>query len=61
LVKRSSLTGITALFGSIVQKGKFSAGTDCSDKRLNVLDFPTFGSPTKPTERDRTDRLHTRF
>lgn len=35
-----------ASFGSIVQKGKFSAGMDNLVKVLNKVDFPTFGSPT---------------
>jgi hypothetical protein len=32
-----------------VQKGKFSAGTLCFDKRLKVLDFPILAMPTIPT------------
>ena len=34
--------------GSIVQNGKFSAGTDILHIMLNVVDLPTFGSPTSP-------------
>jgi hypothetical protein len=35
-------------FGSIVQKGKFSAGIDDFVKALKRVDFPTLGSPTIP-------------
>jgi hypothetical protein len=37
-----------ARFGSIVQNGKFSAGTLSLDKKLKVVDLPTFGNPTRP-------------
>ena len=32
----------------MVQNGKFSAAADCSVKRLNREDLPTFGRPTTP-------------
>jgi hypothetical protein len=35
-------------FGSIVQKGKFSAGMDDLVKALNRVDFPTLGKPRMP-------------
>jgi hypothetical protein len=35
-------------FGSIVQKGKFSAGISDSVKALKRVDLPTFGRPTIP-------------
>ena len=42
-------TGTIPIFGSIVQKGKFSA---CAlfelVRALNKVDFPTFGNPTMP-------------
>ena len=31
-----------------MQNGKFSAGTDILHIMLNVVDLPTFGSPTSP-------------
>ena len=34
--------------GSMVQKGKFSAGIEDFVKALNSVDFPTFGSPIIP-------------
>jgi hypothetical protein len=34
--------------GSMVQKGKFSAGMANFVRRLNVVLLPTFGSPTMP-------------
>lgn len=37
------------LFGSIVQKGKFSAGMPIFVRTLNSVDLPTLGSPTIPT------------
>ena len=36
------------MFGSIVQKGKFSAGIDDFVMALNRVDLPTFGRPTMP-------------
>lgn len=35
-------------FGSIVQKGKFSAGAELLVITLKKVDFPTFGTPTIP-------------
>ena len=35
--------------GSMVQKGKFSAGASLLVKMLKNVDLPTFGSPTIPT------------
>lgn len=32
-------------FGSMVQKGKFSAGAALLVKTLKNVDFPTFGTP----------------
>ena len=40
--------GTFPTFGSIVQKGKFSAGIEDLVKALKRVDFPTFGSPTIP-------------
>ena len=37
-----------AIFGSIVQKGKFSACIFCEVKALKRVDLPTFGKPTMP-------------
>ena len=37
-----------ATFGSIVQKGKFSASIFCEVSALNKVDLPTFGNPTIP-------------
>ena len=37
------------LLGSIVQKGKFSAGMAILVSVLNSVLFPTLGSPTMPT------------
>ena len=37
--------------GSIVQNGKFSAGTDILQSRLKNVDLPTFGIPTMPALR----------
>ena len=48
LLNLSSGTLTLAILGSIVQKGKFSAGTYNFDKRLKVVDFPTLGKPTIP-------------
>ena len=31
-----------------MQNGKFSAGTWSFDKKLNVVDLPTLGKPTRP-------------
>ena len=36
------------LLGSMVQKGKFSAGMDTLPRTLNRVLFPTFGNPTIP-------------
>ena len=38
--------------GSIVQKGKFSAGALDFVNALKSVDFPTFGSPTIPHCKD---------
>lgn len=35
-------------FGSMVQKGKFSAGAALLVKTLKNVDLPTFGTPTMP-------------
>jgi hypothetical protein len=40
--------GTFPTFGSIVQKGKFSAGIEDLVKALKRVDLPTFGSPTIP-------------
>jgi len=37
-----------AVFGSIVQKGIFYAGTLRLDRRLNVLLFPILAIPSRP-------------
>lgn len=37
------------LLGSMVQKGKFSAGMPIFVSVLKSVLFPTFGSPTMPT------------
>ena len=47
--KRSSGTFTRVLFGSIVQKGKFSAGIAQFVRALYSVDLPTFGIPTMPT------------
>ena len=36
------------MLGSMVQKGKFSAGIWDFVRALNRVDFPTFGSPMIP-------------
>jgi hypothetical protein len=41
---------MTPMFLSIVQKGKFSAGTLFLVNALNIVDLPALGSPTIPTE-----------
>jgi len=43
---RSSGTFTRASFGSMVQKGKFSAGIANFVTMLKKVDFPTFGNPT---------------
>ena len=40
--------GTLTLLGSMVQKGKFSAGMPILVRTLNRVDLPTLGSPTKP-------------
>ncbi len=40
---------LLTLFGSIVQKGKFSAGIPILLRVLNRVLLPTFGRPTIPT------------
>ena len=47
-LKLGSDSSTRASVGSIVQKGKFSAGTDMLHMMLNVVDLPTFGIPTTP-------------
>mmetsp|Transcript_14098 Transcript_14098/g.34765 ORF Transcript_14098/g.34765 Transcript_14098/m.34765 type:complete len:215 (-) Transcript_14098:9-653(-) len=47
-LKRSSGTLTRAWLGSMVQKGKFSAGMPILLIVLNRVDFPTFGRPTIP-------------
>jgi hypothetical protein len=37
-----------AVFGSIVQNGKFSAGILDLVSALKRVDFPTLGRPTRP-------------
>ena len=49
---RTSGTGTTPTFGSIVQKGKFAASAPARESALNSVDFPTLGRPTRPTESD---------
>jgi hypothetical protein len=44
--KRSSGTFTLASLGSMVQKGKFSAGIAILVSVLKRVDFPTFGKPT---------------
>ena len=39
---------LLTLLGSMVQKGKFSAGIDTLPSVLNSVLFPTFGNPTIP-------------
>jgi len=44
-----SITGTSPIFGSIVQKGKFSAWALLEFvKALNKVDLPTLGKPTIP-------------
>jgi hypothetical protein len=40
--------GTLPTFGSIVQKGKFSAGIEDFVNALKSVDLPTLGSPTMP-------------
>jgi hypothetical protein len=47
-LRRSSGTGTTPWFGSMVQKGKFSASILAEVKALNKVDLPTLGNPTIP-------------
>lgn len=47
--KRSSGTWTRVELGSMVQKGKFSAGMEQFDSALYRVDFPTLGMPTRPT------------
>ena len=42
-------SNLLTLLGSIVQKGKFSAGMAILVSVLNSVLFPTLGSPTMPT------------
>ena len=49
--KRSSGTLTRAWLGSIVQKGKFSAGMPMRVRTLKSVDLPTLGRPTMPTWR----------
>ena len=51
-LSRVSGTATTPTDGSIVQKGKFSAGTERLVSALNSVDFPTLGNPTIPIESD---------
>src|SRR5690554_4592507 len=46
--KRGSGTGTMPVFGSMVQKGKFSAAIPDLVKALNRVDLPTLGKPTIP-------------
>jgi hypothetical protein len=46
--KRASGTGTRPSFGSIVQKGKFSAAACSFVNILKKVLFPTFGKPTIP-------------
>ena len=39
-------------FGSIVQKGKFSAAAGAAVRAENIVDLPTFGNPTIPQSKD---------
>jgi hypothetical protein len=48
LVCRGSGTGTTPAFGSMVQKGKFSASMPARVRALKSVDLPTFGRPTMP-------------
>ena len=48
LSKRSSGTLTRDVAGSMVQKGKFSAGTPIRVSTLNIVLLPTLGSPTIP-------------
>jgi len=51
-LERFGFTIILSLFltalGSIVQKGKFSAGIPILVSTLNRVDLPTLGRPTMP-------------
>mmetsp|Transcript_26706 Transcript_26706/g.67939 ORF Transcript_26706/g.67939 Transcript_26706/m.67939 type:complete len:238 (+) Transcript_26706:816-1529(+) len=47
-LKSASGTSTRASVGSIVQKGKFSAGTVILHMMLKVVDLPTLGRPTTP-------------
>ena len=50
--KRSSGKSTIPMFGSIVQKGKFSAAAGAAVSAEKIVDFPTFGSPTIPHSKD---------
>ena len=51
-LSRSSGTGTTPIFGSIVAKGKLATYASCFLRSaLKSVDLPTFGKPTIPTER----------
>jgi hypothetical protein len=52
LANLSSGISTTPTFLSIVQKGKFSAGTDIFVRALKIVDFPTLGNPTIPNEKE---------
>jgi hypothetical protein len=46
--RRASGTDTVPSFGSIVQKGKFSAAMPFFVRALNRVDLPTLGKPTMP-------------
>ncbi len=46
--RRGSGIGTMPLFGSMVQKGKFSAAMPDLVRALNRVDLPTLGRPTMP-------------
>jgi hypothetical protein len=48
LISLLSGSGTLPIFGSMVQKGKFSAGISALVNALNRVDLPTLGSPIIP-------------
>src|SRR3989338_7905776 len=58
----SSGTLTTPTLGSMVQKGKLEAAACLRFKSaLKVVDFPTLGKPTMPTEKDINQLLITNY
>src|SRR5690606_6934615 len=54
--RRASGIGTMPLFGSMVQKGKFSAAIPDLVRALNRVDLPTLGRPTMPQLNPMSDK-----